>query len=394
MKMPQMAAVKAGGFRSPRPTPILYDRWLLLSAVSLIILGLVMVASTSIVISERQYGQPFHFLVRQLIFLLIGIVIGIQVLRIQLVTWRDHAGWLLLATFVLLIMVLIHGIGHQVNGSMRWIGLGPIGMQVSELAKVFSIIYLADYLVRRQDEVRQEVSGFLKPMLLFTLIAILLLKEPDFGAATVILTTALGMMFLAGVRLWQFGILLGTAATSMAVLAISSPYRMERLTNFLNPWANQFDGGYQLTQSLIAFGRGSWFGVGLGASVQKLFYLPEAHTDFVFAVLAEELGLVGVCVVLGLFILLIARIFRLGYISLTQGRLFAAYCAFGFALWFALQTIINIGVNAGLLPTKGLTLPLMSYGGSSIIVMCIVLALLFRIDYEMRLASLRDYRSK
>lgn len=394
MNQPEMAAVASRRIHTKsRQAPLMYDRWLLLAVTSLIVLGLVMVASASIAISEHQFNEPFYYLIHQLVYLMVGLTVSIFVIRVQVDAWRKLAGWLLVVSFILLTLVLVHGIGRQINGSMRWIGLGPIGMQVSELAKFFAIIYLADYLVRRDQEVKTRVRGFIKPMVLFAVMACLLLKEPDFGAATVIMTTALTMMFLAGVRVWQFAILLGSVIVIMAVVAISSPYRMARLTTFLNPWANQYASGYQLTQSLIAFGRGGWLGVGLGASVQKLFYLPEAHTDFLFAVLAEELGLVGVLIVMALFALLVGRIFRIAMKAMNQGRLFPAYMAFGFAMWFAMQTMINIGVNSGILPTKGLTLPLMSYGGSSVIVMCVVIALIFRIDYETRLAALREYRS-
>ncbi len=380
--------------RTMRKSFLAYDRILLFSALSLIILGLVMVTSASIVVSEKQYLQPFHFLIRQVIYLVIGFFVALFVVRFELEFWRKLAPLLLLISFGLLIAVLLPGIGRQINGSSRWIGLGPIGMQVSEVAKIFTIIFLADYLVRRQDEVRTEYMGFVKPMILLAIMSLLLLKEPDYGAAAVIMVTALAMMFLAGVRFWQFAILMALVVVALGVLAISSPYRLERLTAFLNPWANQYDSGYQLTQSLIAFGRGGWFGVGLGQSVQKLFYLPEAHTDFVFAVYAEEMGLVGVLAVIALYVVFIGRAFMISTKALSQDRLFAGYLAFGIALWLGMQAIINMGVNSGLLPTKGLTLPLMSYGGSSMVVMCFVLALLFRIDFESRRIALRELRGK
>ena len=276
------------------------------------------------------------------------------------------------------------GIGRHVNGSVRWIGFGPIGIQVSELAKLVAIIYMADYLTRRNIEVQTQISGFLKPMILLGLMSLLLLKEPDFGASTVIMATALGMMFLAGARFWQFLMLLGSVAAALAALAFSSPYRLERLTAFLNPWSNEYASGYQLTQSLIAFGRGGWFGVGLGDSVQKLYYLPEAHTDFLFAVFAEELGLIGVLVVICLFGIMIWRGFVIAKRAHLQKNLFGAFLGYGLSLWMAMQAMINMGVNSGVLPTKGLTLPLMSYGGSSMVVMLIVIGLLFRIDYETK----------
>lgn len=364
--------------------PGLVDRWLLLAAVSIILFGLLMVASSSIVISQQQYHQPFHYLTRQVIHLLVGLVAALIVLRIDTQVWYKSSGLLLLMSMGLLIAVLIPGLGHSVNGSMRWLGVGPVRMQVSELVKFGSIIYLAGYMVRREEELRTQASGFLKPMLILAVVAGLLLLEPDFGAAVVIIATALGLLFLAGVRLWQFVALMSVVSVAVAVMAVSSPYRVARLTTFLNPWAKQFDSGYQLTQSLIAFGRGSWFGVGLGESVQKLFYLPEAHTDFLFAVLAEELGLLGVLSVIGLFVLLISRALLLGRRAAHQGNKFSSYVSYGFSLWLGLQAMINIGVNSGVLPTKGLTLPLMSYGGSSILINCMVIGLLLRIDYETR----------
>lgn len=368
------------------PSIVLYDRYLLLATAAILGIGLLMVASTSIVISERLYNQPFHFLYKQLMFLLLGICLAVMVFRIQMYAWQRHGMILLLISLLLLALVLVHGLGREVNGSMRWLGYGPLGLQVSELAKLAAIIYLAGYLVRHDKEVRTQIRGFLKPLCVFGLMAALLLREPDFGAATVILTTCLGMLFLAGVRLWQFAVLFGGVVSALAVLAFTSPYRLARLTTFLNPWVTQYDGGYQLTQSLIAFGRGGWFGVGLGESIQKLFYLPEAHTDFLFAVLTEELGLLGGLIVIGLFIVMVGRAFAIGRAAYLDGRLFAAFVAYGLAMQIALQVLINIGVNAGVLPTKGLTLPFMSYGGSSLLVMCAEIGILLRIDYESRLA--------
>ncbi len=365
--------------------PALYDKWLLLAVLSLMALGLMMVASSSITISYKMFNTPFHFLIKQAVYLLVGLGVAFAVLRIEINAWKKISAQLLIISFILLVLVLIPGIGRQINGSMRWIGVGPIGMQISELVKLFMIIYIAGYLVRRGDEVRQQVSGFIKPMLVLGILSLLLLKQPDFGAAVVIIVTALGMMFLAGVRLWQYVVLIALVALALAAIAIASPYRMHRLTAFINPWAHPFQDGYQLTQSLIAFGRGGWQGVGLGESVQKLFYLPEAHTDFIFAVLAEELGLIGMLVTIALFVLLVFRCFAVGKKAQLLEKNFAAFVAYGIGFWIALQMLINIGVNSGILPTKGLTLPLISYGGSSLIVMCITLAILIRIDYENRL---------
>lgn len=363
----------------------LYDRYLLFAVLGLLALGLLMVYSTSIVISERTFGHQYYFVIRQTIYLILGFILAGCTLRIPSEQWEKWGTTLLFISIFLLVLVLVPGIGRQVNGSMRWIGFGPIGIQVSEFAKLAVVIFMAGYLVRREEEIRTRLSGFIKPMVLLGIIAILLLKEPDFGAATVVMVTALGMMFLAGARLWQFAVLLSSVVGGLAILAVSSPYRMARLTTFLNPWAVRYDSGYQLTQSLIAFGRGGWSGVGLGGSIQKLFYLPEPHTDFLLAVLGEELGLLGLLVVTSLFTLVVARALMIGRKAYLQEQHFSAYMAYGLALWLAFQTMINIGVNVGVLPTKGLTLPLMSYGGSSMLIACIAIAMLLRIDYELRL---------
>lgn len=356
------------------------DPWLLGAVFALLALGLVMVTSASISIAERQTGQPFYYLWRQAVFVTIGLLIGALVLRTRLVYWERLGPVLLLFGLVLLVAVL--GLGREINGSTRWLGLGLFNLQPSELMKLFIVIYLAGYLVRRGEEVRRSVKGFLKPMLLVGLIGGLLLAEPDFGAAAVITATVLGLMFLGGVRLWQFGVLFAGTLGAAAALVLTTPYRMARMTSFADPWADPFDSGFQLTQALIAFGRGEWWGVGLGGSVQKLFYLPEAHTDFLFAVLAEELGLMGVLVVVGLFALLVWRAFVIGHRAQQMGSNFAAYLSYGLGLWLGIQAFINLGVNMGVLPTKGLTLPLMSYGGSSIVVTCMACALLLRVSHE------------
>jgi cell division protein FtsW len=367
---------------------VLYDRCLLFAAVSLLSIGLMMVASASMVISDRLYDEPFYFLMHQTIYLFIGIALSWYLFRFRMIQWKQVSASLLLLSLLLLAMVLIPGIGHEVNGSMRWIGIGPLGIQASEFAKLGMILYLASYLVRREDEVQSRMRGFLKPLLIVGVMAILLLKEPDFGATSVIAATALGMLFLAGVRFWQFIILLAGAVLIFAVLAISSPYRLQRLTTFVNPWKNMYSSGYQLTQSLMAFGHGGIWGVGLGHSIQKLFYLPEAHTDFLFAVLSEELGLAGAFVVMALFVLLITRALMIGYAAHQQKLFYGAYVAYGIGLWLGIQAMISIGVNIGLFPTKGLTLPLMSYGGSSMLINCIAVMLLLRIDHEARIYQL------
>ncbi len=359
------------------------DTWILCSALMLVGVGLLMVTSSSMAISSREFGSPFYFLWRQSIHFILGLMLALAAVRVNLSWWQRNSTIWLVAAILLLILVLVPGIGRHVNGSVRWIYLGPISIQVSELAKFSVILYLSSYLMRRADEVQTRVMGFMKPMMILVLVAVLLLLEPDFGAMAVIMATALAMMFLAGVRLWQYMVLFLMVAAGLVVLAFSSPYRMARLTAFLHPWANQFDSGYQLTQSLIAFGRGGIFGVGLGDSIQKLFYLPEAHTDFLFAVLAEELGLVGEVAVLILFGVLVGRALWLGRKAYELNEFFSAYLAYGLGLWMAFQAMVNIGVNAGLLPTKGLTLPLMSYGGSSVLINCVVVAVLLRISSDL-----------
>lgn len=362
----------------------LYDKWLLIAIVGLLIIGLMMVASSSVMVSTKYFHQPFHFLIRQVCYLFVGFLVAMLVLRIDSTVWEKYSVSLLLICLLLLLIVLIPGIGRVVNGSRRWLAIGPIAIQVSELAKVTMILYLSGYLVRQKQNMTQNIMGFIKPMIVLSVFALLLLKEPDFGATVVITGTVMAMLFLTGVRLRYYLGLLLLVGLSLAVIAVSSPYRMLRLTAFLNPWADQFNSGYQLTQSLIAFGRGGWFGLGLGEGVQKLLYLPEAHTDFLFAVLAEELGLLGVLLVMALYSILVWRGFVIGLTAFARDCFFAAYTAYGITFWIGLQAAINMGVNSGILPTKGLTLPLLSYGGASLVVNCIVIALLMRIDYENR----------
>ncbi|MEM9243404.1 MAG: putative lipid II flippase FtsW [Pseudomonadota bacterium] len=365
-------------------TKLIYDKYLLFAALALLAIGLTMVASASMMISQAKYHQPFHFFFHQLVYIILGLLLAIVVLRIRILFWENISGILLLSSFIFLILVLIPHVGHRINGSARWIGVGPLRLQVSEYAKFVMIIYLSGYLVRHRQEVEQQLSGFLKPLFILMIMACLLLLEPDFGATVVISLTTFSMIFLAGARLRLFIVLLLLAVVALSILAVSSPYRLLRLTTFLDPWANQYHSGYQLVQSLIAFGRGGIFGVGLGDSIQKLFYLPEAHTDFLFAVLAEELGLVGILVVIALYVLLVWRALNIGRRAQQAGFLAAGYMAFGIAIWIAMQAFINMGVDAGMLPTKGLTLPLMSYGGSSILLTCMAIGLLLRVDYETR----------
>ena len=375
----QARRIEAGTSRLPR-----VDYWLIFSALSLALLGLVMVSSASITFADREIGQPFYYAIRQSIYIGFGVFVGALVFKLRLVDLERMGMTLLLLAFAMLLLVLVPGVGVEVNGASRWINAGLFRLQVSEPAKLFFIIYLAGYLAKYGDEVRSQISGFLKPLGLLVIASVLLLAEPDFGATVVLAAIVMGMIFMAGVKLYQFGGMLGLGAVLMAGMAVSSPYRMTRLKTFMDPWADPFDTGFQLTQSLIAIGRGEWFGVGLGASIQKLFYLPEAHTDFVFAVLAEELGLFGVCTIIVLYTVLVWRAFSIAVQAAKANNLFASYLAYGLGIWFGLQSFINLGVNMGLLPTKGLTLPLMSYGGSSMVVMCMAIALLLRIDYETR----------
>jgi cell division protein FtsW len=284
---------------------------------------------------------------------------------------------------ILLLLVLVPGVGHTVNGSTRWLHFGAINVQVSEPARLCLIIYLAGYLVRQNKSLREQFTGFLRPMLVLSLACGMLLAEPDFGAAIVLLATSMAMLFVAGARFRDFFIFFGFAVAAAVTLAISSPYRLERILSFLNPWSDPYGAGFQLTQSLIAIGRGEWVGVGLGNGVQKLFYLPEAHTDFVFAVFAEEFGLLGSLVLISLFLALLWRIFMLGIRAAKVERFFEAYVAIGIGTWLGLQAFINVGVNMGLLPTKGLTLPLISYGRSSLMITLISIALLLRIHHEL-----------
>ncbi len=358
------------------------DRTLALVTICLLSLGIVMVTSASITVADRNLSNPFYYLEHQLAFVAVGLFAGFVVSRIRLVQWEKSGMSLLGFALFLLVLVLIPGLGKNVNGSTRWIALGIFNLQVSELVKLFMMIYVAGYLVRHGEAVRTSMWGFIKPMLMVGLAGLLLMLEPDFGATVVLMGTVLCMTFLGGVRFTQFISFLSLFCFSAVMLIVTSPYRMERLTSFMNPWADPFNSGFQLTQSLIAIGRGGWFGAGLGASVQKLFYLPEAHTDFLFAILAEELGFIGVFIVIALFCVLFWRAFRIGVMAEKSGNRFAAYLAYGIGVWLAMQTIINIAVNMGLLPTKGLTLPLMSYGGSSVVVVCMAIGLLMRIYKE------------
>ena len=349
---------------------------------AIVLLGLIMVTSASISIASKESGDAFSYLERQLVLCLIGFVLAAAVFCIRTEYLEKMAWPLLIAAVALLFFVLIPGLGHVVNGSRRWIRVLGFNFQASELARVLVLIFIASYAVRREDELRSTALGLIKPIGLLVFIALLLLAEPDFGAASVLFISGFGILFMAGARLRYVFITAAAGAGAMALLVMLVPYRMVRVTSFLNPWADPFDSGFQLTQSLIAIGRGEWFGVGLGESVQKLFYLPEAHTDFLFAVLAEELGLVGVVLTLALFIALVWRSFWIAQLAARANLRFQSYLAAGFGLWLGAQALINIGVNMGVLPTKGLTLPLMSYGRSSMIVTLAWVGLLLRVYHE------------
>lgn len=370
-------------------TPV-YDVWLVGAAAVLLALGLVMVASASVPMADKNGYVELYFFWRQFAALLLGLGFGFIVLQMPLSFLDRMSTLLLLLAIAFLALILIPGVGREVNGSIRWIALGPITVQASEPMKLAVILYISSYLVRHQTHVQTEFIGFIKPIGVLTVIAALLLLEPDFGAATVIFATTLGMLFLGRVPLIRFCMWGLVALAVLASLATLAPYRMQRLMTFMDPWSDPFDSGFQLTQALIAFGRGEWFGVGLGNSIQKLFYLPEVHTDFVFAVLAEELGMAGTLFVIGMFSFLVWRIFYIGGLAQQRGHDFAAYLAYGVGLLIGIEAFINIGVNMGLLPTKGLTLPLISYGSNSLVIMMVMLALVLRVAKETRLAGRRS----
>ncbi len=360
------------------------DMTLVLLALALLLIGLVAISSASIEYAEWHYQNPWYHSERHLVYLVAGVVAAVASYLVKLEFWQSTGWWWLFGALVLLIVVLIPGIGREVNGSQRWLPLGPFTLQPSEFVKFAVVVYLAGYMVRREHEMRHQWQGFLKPMAVLFATTLLLLIEPDFGATVIVAATAFGMLFLAGVKVGHFMVVVLGALGAGLVLVISEPYRVKRLTAYTDPWADPYDTGFQLTQSLIAFGRGEWLGVGLGNSVQKLFYLPEAHTDFVFSIWAEETGFVGAVAVIGLFAALIGRILWTGRKALLVNNAFGAYICYGVALVFAGQAFVNMGVSSGLLPTKGLTLPFVSYGGTSLIVCCAMLGLVLRIESDTR----------
>lgn len=361
-----------------------YDAWLMTTIFFLIGLGLVMVASSSIAIAERQFHTPLYFFWRQSFSVAIGLILFAASLKIPLSLWEPFSTSLLVLGLLLLVLVLVPGVGKEVNSSTRWINVGTLTFQASEPMKFFVIAYLARYMVRHGTHVRNNFTGLICPIVVLTVIAGLLLLEPDYGSCVVLFATALGMLFMGGVPLVRFVAWVLVAISALASFAVSSSYRMQRLMSFYDPWQDPFDTGFQLTQSLIAFGRGDWFGVGLGSSVQKLFYLPEAHTDFLFSVFAEEFGLLGTVSLIFIFGFLAWRAFVIGHVAERKEKLFAAYLAYGIGLTIGIQALINMGVNLGVLPTKGLTLPLISYGGNSMITSCLLLGILLRVEVENR----------
>jgi cell division protein FtsW len=365
-----------------------YDLPLLYGTLMVVAMGLLMVTSASMGIAEQHAGSPFYYFFKQGMYLLVSGGCAYVVTRVPIVCWHRCHGWLMVASFMMLILVMVPGVGHEVNGSVRWLRFGPVSLQVSELTKCFVIIYLSGYLVRHRFAFEETALGWMRPLFLLLLTGGLLLLEPDFGSTVVILMTAFTLFFLAGLRLRYVLLLLSLLLVAFTALIVVAPYRLERLTAFLHPWVNQYGSGYQLTQALIAFGRGGIWGAGLGNGLQKLFYLPEAHTDFLFAVLAEELGLLGCLSVMGAYGLIMWRGLCIGRMAYQKGALFHAYMAYGFGVCLGAQALVNLGVNLGWLPTKGLTLPLMSYGGSSLLVNSIVIAIILRVGHEVETDSI------
>lgn len=360
------------------------DPWILVPVLALMALGLLMVASASMVVSDHYYSHPFHFLTRHGIYLLLGLVVMFLLIRVETEIWQKNCMLLLGISLLFLVAVLIPGIGRVVNGSRRWLAFPFFTFQVSELAKIVVVLFIANYISRYSVTLKSNLSTFARPFIFLAAMVVLLLLEPDFGTVAIIMLTTLCLLFLAGAPLKPFFLIVVVVALAMLALVWFSPYRLTRLMSFMHPWSKQFGSGYQLTQSLIAFGRGGVTGVGLGNSMQKLFYLPEAHTDFLFAVLGEELGLIGTVVTLLLYACLVWRLFWWGKQLADANKLFAGYFCYGIGLWIALQTAINAGVTVGLLPTKGLTLPFISYGGTSLIIFAAAIGVVLRLVAENR----------
>jgi len=385
--MSNASSMSAYGRSNLRGRALQVDILLIMAVAAILLVSAVMVTSASISIASKETGDAFYYLKRQLIFISLGAIACMITTRIPSRLWQKLHVPLLLAAVVMLIIVLIPGIGATVNGSRRWVRMGFMNFQVSELARVFVLAYIAGYIVHRQKELKETFKATAIPLAVLGVVALLLLLEPDFGATAVLMATAVGLLFLGGMRLRYFFILVAGAGAVMGLVAIAAPYRMKRLVGCIDPWADPFGSCYQLVQSEIAIGRGEWFGVGLGSSVQKLFYLPEAHTDFVFAVIAEEFGFIGVLCLLCLYGVVVWRVLRIARMAAEASMVFQAFIAASFGMWLGLQTFINIGVNMGLLPTKGLTLPMLSNGGSSLLVALAWLGVVLRIHHEASLSG-------
>ncbi|WP_299008153.1 cell division protein FtsW [uncultured Shewanella sp.] len=370
----------------------LYDRNLLFAIIGLLGFGFVMVMSASMPEARSLTGDPFHFVVRQLIYLIGCMAIAAVVLQVEMQHWQRVSPWLLMIVGIMLVSVLV--VGTTVNGATRWLSVGPVRIQVAELAKLAFVIYMAGYLVRRHQEIRENAKGFYKPIAVFAVYAFLILMQPDLGTVVVLFVGTVGLLFLAGARLLDFFALILTGILAFVALVLLEPYRMRRVTSFLDPWQDPFGSGYQLTQSLMAYGRGDWLGQGLGNSIQKLEYLPEAHTDFIFAVIGEELGFIGIVIVLSVLLFVALKAIKLGNLCLMIDRAFDGYLAYGIGIWFCFQTVVNVGASIGILPTKGLTLPFISYGGSSLWIMTAAAMILIRIDYERRLSSVQAIQGR
>lgn len=378
-----------GSRKNDTTSMVLYDKTLLWLTFGLAIIGFVMVTSASMPIGQRLAGDPFLFAKRDALYLLLALGLSLVTLRIPMAIWQRYSNIMLLISIMMLLVVL--AVGSSVNGASRWISLGPLRIQPAELSKLSLFCYLASYLVRKVEEVRSNFWGFCKPMGVMVILAVLLLAQPDLGTVVVLFITTLAMLFLAGAKMWQFLAIIGSGVLAVCLLIIAEPYRMRRVTSFWNPWADPFGSGYQLTQSLMAFGRGEFWGQGLGNSVQKLEYLPEAHTDFIFSILGEELGYIGVVLALLMVFFVAFRAMSIGRRALEIDQRFSGFLACSIGIWFSFQALVNVGAAAGMLPTKGLTLPLISYGGSSLIIMSTAIVLLLRIDFETRLAKAQAF---
>ena len=378
--------------KSAPPSSAVFDRNFVVLVLVMYMIGLIMVASSSMPVAERLFNNPFHFVIRHAIYIVLSLGIAGVALQIPMAWWQKNSSYLLMFGIFLLVTVLL--IGRSVNGSTRWIAVGPITVQAAEPAKLFFFCYLSAYLVRRRDQVMEDWRGFAKPLIVFALLAALLLRQPDLGTIIVMFVTTFGLLFLAGAKLWQFVSLASVGVLLLSLLAIFEPYRWRRITSFLDPWQDPFGDGYQLTQSLMAYGRGEVFGQGLGNSIQKLEYLPEAHTDFVMAVLAEELGFIGIALILVLSMTLVFKALMLGKRALAKEKFFEGFFAYAIGIWMCFQAAVNVGASAGIVPTKGLTMPLISYGGSSMIIMTLAVVILIRIDHELRMQSIQAISSK